>query len=84
MQYQKLIIILLLLFIGCSKNSHIGKYYSEDEPNLGLELREDRSFVLFNSKSGVEAGRVGKYSIKGNEIILEFDTGFEGKIALKG
>lgn len=72
------VFICLILISGCSKDI-TGKYYGTIHGGSYLELNKDGTFMVFENMKGT----TGKYEIKGEEIILNFDSGMDEKCVFK-
>lgn len=59
--------------IACSSNLYSGTYTCDENSRLILKLRGDYTFELINSFGKNSECNDGKYSVKDNNIILEFN-----------
>lgn len=65
---MKRMLVLMLLcgcLTGCGQSA-VGKYVSDKNPALTLELKGDGTFGMFVAG----AGTTGKYTVEGNDVTL--------------
>ena len=71
------IIILLALILPIerkSNNPYLGKYCYDGNTNITIELKDNNSFVLSQAFGKGDECLAGKYSVKDNNIQLNFNN----------
>jgi hypothetical protein len=66
------------LFSGCSQDVS-GRYTSTRDETVYIDLKSDGTFIAVENMKEAP----GKYEIEGDQIIMRYDNGMEGKFSFK-